>query len=86
MAGKFITTATEIVHSMRAHKTPMRDEIGKFFTRYDLVKYAKWIPPTEEAESAIGQVREYVLKTKPTEPVPTSAAVQPTPAPAPGAA
>jgi len=77
-------TTTEILSSMRAHTTPMRDEIGKFFTRYDLVKYAKWEPPLEEAESAIGQVRDFVVKTKPVEPAAPAASM--TPAPAPGAA
>ena len=74
-------TTTEILSSMRAHKTPMRDEIGKFFTRYDLVKYAKWEPPLEEAESAIGQVRDFVVKTKPVEPAAPAASMAPVPAP-----
>jgi hypothetical protein len=79
-------TTTEILLSMRAHKTPMRDDIGKFFTRYDLVKYAKWVPPTEEAGSAIDQVREFVVKTKPQEPAAPAPAVGQTPATASGTA
>lgn len=79
-------TTTEILLSMRAHKTPMRDDIGRFFSRYDLVKYAKWVPPVEEAESAIGQVREFVVKTKPEEPAPTPATAVQGPATASGAA
>jgi hypothetical protein len=79
-------TTTEILHSMRSHKTPMRDEIGKFFSRYDLVKYAKWEPPMDEAELAIGQVRDFVVRTKPQEPATPTAPVGTTPAPAAGRA
>jgi hypothetical protein len=61
-------TTTEILASMRACKTPMRDEVGKFLTRSDFVKYAKTVPPDEEARSAIAQVRDFVLKTKPAAP------------------
>jgi hypothetical protein len=75
-------TTTELLASMRAHKTPMRDDIGKFFARYDLVKYAKWVPPVEEAESSIGQVREFVLKTRPEERPAAPAATAQAPAPA----
>jgi len=66
-------TTTEILHSMRAHRTPMRDEIARFFTRYDVVKYAKWEPPPDEAEAAIAQVREFVVKTRPEEPASAAA-------------
>ncbi len=66
-------TTTEMLASMRAHKTPMRDDIGRFFTRSDLVKYAKRVPPDDEARSAIGQVREFVMKTRPAEPAPVTA-------------
>jgi hypothetical protein len=79
-------TTTEILTSMRAYKTPMRDDIGKFFTRSDLVKYAKWVPPADEAESAIEQVREFVMRTKPQEPAPGTAAGAPRPASAQGSA
>jgi len=61
-------TTTEILLSMRTHRTPMRDEVARFFNRYDIVKYAKWEPPPDEAESAIAQVREFVVKTRPEEP------------------
>jgi len=63
-------TTTELLASMRLYKTPMRDDVGKFFLRSDLVKYSKVTPPEDEAQSAIGQVREFVLKTKPQEPAP----------------
>lgn len=74
-------TTTEILLSMRAHRTPLRDDIGRFFARYDLVKYSKWVPPAEEAESAIGQVREFVVKTRPAEPSPAGPAPGAAPAP-----
>lgn len=67
-------TTTEILASMRAHRTPMRDDVARFFSRYDIVKYAKWEPPTAEAESAIAQVREFVVKTRPEPEVPAAAA------------
>ncbi len=75
-------TTTEMLASMRLHKTPMRDDVARFFARSDLVKYAKWLPPEEEAQSAIDRVREFVLRTKPEEPAPESAAgiSQPVPA------
>jgi hypothetical protein len=61
-------TTTELLASMRAYKTPMRDDVAKFFTRSDLVKYAKVVPPADEAESAIEQVRQFVVRTTPQEP------------------
>ena len=60
-------TTTEILASMRTYKTPMRDEVRQFLTRSDFIKYAKTVPPDEEARSAITQVREFVTKTKPPE-------------------
>jgi hypothetical protein len=61
-------TTTEILASMRAGRVPMRDEMSRFFARYDLVKYAKWVPAEEESEQAIEQVREFVQRTRPVEP------------------
>lgn len=58
-------TTTEVLASMRAHKLPMRDEITRFFARCDLVKYAKTVPPADEAERALEQLRDFVVKTKP---------------------
>ena len=66
-------TTTEILASMRACRTPMRDEVGPFLTRSDFVKYAKTVPPDDEARSAIAQVRDFVMKTKPSEPAPSPA-------------
>jgi hypothetical protein len=66
-------TTTEILASMRSHRTPMRDEVGSFLTRSDFVKYAKTVPPDEEARSAIAQVRDFVLNTRPSAPVPAPA-------------
>jgi hypothetical protein len=71
-------TTTELLASMRAHKLPMRDEITRFFARCDLVKYAKTVPPVDEAERALEQLRDFVVKTKPApEPVKPVAAGQP---------
>jgi hypothetical protein len=78
-------TTTELLASMRAHKLPMRDEISRFFARCDLVKYAKTVPPEDEAERALEQLRDFVLKTTPApEPVKPVAAGQPAPATAGG--
>lgn len=79
-------TTTEMLASMRAYKTPMRDEVARFFSRSDLVKYAKSVPATDEAEAAIEQVREFVIKTKPLDPLPAPAASGQVPAPAEGRA
>ena len=78
-------TTTELLASMRAQKLPMRDEISRFFARCDLVKYAKTVPPEDEAERALEQLRDFVLKTTPApEPVKPVAAGQPAPATAGG--
>jgi hypothetical protein len=61
-------TTTEILASMRACRTPMREEVGRFLTRSDFVKYAKTVPPDEEARSAIAQVRDFVMNTRPAAP------------------
>ena len=79
-------TTTEMLASMRARKTPMRDEVARFFTQSDLVKYAKSVPPEDQAASAMAQVREFVMKTKPPDPLPAPAAAGNAPAPAPGSA
>jgi hypothetical protein len=79
-------TTTELLASMRRLRLPMREDIGRFFARYDLVKYAKWVPPAEESEQALGQVREFVLRTRPAEPAPEAAAATPARASSSGAA
>jgi hypothetical protein len=78
-------TTTELLASMRAYKLPMRDEISRFFARCDLVKYAKTVPTDEEAERAIEQLREFVVKTRPAPTAPAPVATG-TPAPAGGGA
>lgn len=76
-------TTTEILSSLRAHRTPMRDEVRDFLLRSDFVKYAKTVPPEQEMRSAIGAVRDIVNGTKPAEPAPAAA---PGAGPAPAAA
>ena len=78
-------TTTELLASMRVHKLPMRDEISRFFARCDLVKYAKTVPTEEEAERAIDQLREFVVKTRPAPEAPKPVATT-APAPAGGGA
>jgi hypothetical protein len=73
-------TTTELLASMRAQKLPMRDEITRFFARCDLVKYAKTVPPTDEAEQAIEQLRDFVVRTKPAPPAAPAANAQVVPA------
>jgi hypothetical protein len=67
-------TTTEVLAAMRLHRTPMRDDIARFFLRSDLVKYSKVLPPEEEARGAIDQVREFVTRTRPVEPAPADPA------------
>jgi len=67
-------TSTEMLAAMRAHRTPMRDDVARFLLRSDLVKYSKVVPPRDEAEAAIAQVREFVNRTRPQEPEPAAAA------------
>ncbi len=80
-------TTTEILSSMRAHRTPMRDEVRQFLLRSDFVKYAKTVPPEAEMHSAITEVREFVTRTKPQESAsPAAAGPAGGPAPAEGQA
>jgi hypothetical protein len=58
-------TTTEIMYEMKFHTVLERDDFGKFFNRADMVKYAKFVPQTEELNAAEVQVRELVIKTKP---------------------
>ena len=67
-------TTTELLASMRTRRLPMREELARFFTWLDLVKYAKSVPPAGEAEAAIAQVREFVRKTTPAPAEPAVAA------------
>ncbi len=67
-------TTTEILSSMRAHRTPMRDEVRRFLLRSDFVKYAKTVPPESEMRSAIAEVRGVVERTKPVAPAPAAPA------------
>jgi hypothetical protein len=78
-------TTTELLASMRTNRTPMREDVARFFTWLDLVKYAKSVPPAEEADSAIAEVREFVRKTTPPSPAPAAAAAARTAAAAGGA-
>jgi hypothetical protein len=73
-------TTTELLASMRAQRLPMRDEIGRFYARCDLVKYAKTVPPVDEAERAIEQLRDFVVKTRPAPEAPEPAAAPAQPA------
>jgi hypothetical protein len=69
-------TTTEILSSLRSHRTPMRDEVRQFLLRSDFVKYAKTVPPEAEMRSAIAEVRAIVTRTTPQEPA-VPADVQP---------
>ncbi len=58
-------TTTEIVDNLRILRVPQRDEFNRFFTRADMVKYAKYVPPGNEITSAIEKAKDLVSKTKP---------------------
>jgi hypothetical protein len=66
-------TTTEIVRAMKSGKIPEREGFGEFFQRADMVKYAKFVPPTAEAAEVVATARELVKATTPQpEPSPTS--------------
>jgi len=79
-------TTTEILASMRAHRSPMREDFARFLVRSDLVKYAKTVPPEEELRLAVDEVRDLVVRTRPQAPPPTPAAGAPRPDAAQGSA
>ncbi len=58
-------TTTEIVDNLRILRVPQRDEFNRFFTRADMVKYAKYVPPGDEITSAIEKAKDLVSRTKP---------------------
>lgn len=70
--GALEQSTSELLASMRFHKTPMREQVALFFERSDLVKYAKAAPSREESETAMSDVRDFVLKTQPAEPTPAA--------------
>ena len=59
-------TTTELITTLKVLKVPMRKEFDNFFTRADLVKYAKLIPPHDELVSAAQRAKDLVDHTKPT--------------------
>jgi hypothetical protein len=58
-------TTTELIRTMKQNRIPERDGFTNFFTRSDMVKYAKFIPPREEMQKVIYEVCELINKTKP---------------------
>jgi len=62
-------TTTEIVTNLKKLKIPQHQEFNEFFTRADVVKYAKYIPPDDEIRVAVQIAKDLVMKTKPEETV-----------------
>jgi len=60
-------TTTEIMANLKLQKIPLSDDFNRFFTRADLVKYAKFMPPQDELHMAVQKVKDLVNKTKPEE-------------------
>jgi hypothetical protein len=60
-------TTTEIAAHLKMLKVPQREEFTGFFTRADMVKYAKYVPPHIEMNSAVDSAKELVSKTRPGE-------------------
>ncbi|HEX7321224.1 MAG TPA: hypothetical protein VF399_12820 [bacterium] len=58
-------TTTEILHNLKLRGVGLRDNFGAFFTRADLIKYAKVMPPGEELARAVIVARDLVNGTKP---------------------
>lgn len=63
-------TTTEISQNLKAIKSPHRDGFVSFLARADMVKYAKSVPPRQEMDRALDEVRDLVNKTTP-KPEPT---------------
>lgn len=61
-------TTTEIVANLKMLKIPEREGFNGFFTRADMVKYAKHVPPLAEMSAAVDSAKELVSKTRPAEP------------------
>ena len=57
-------TTTEIVANLKALRVPQRDEFYNFFTRADLVKYAKHVPPRDEMNTAVQVAKDLVMKSR----------------------
>ncbi len=58
-------TTTEIIQSMKKLKTPLREEFQSIFNYADIVKYAKFTPPTEETKNILQKSKELITKTIP---------------------
>jgi len=58
-------TTTEIITTLKMQKIPLREDFGKFFTRADLVKYAKFVPAQDELSTAVQRAKDLVNKTRP---------------------
>lgn len=60
-------TTTEIAACLKMMKVPQREEFDGFFTRADLVKYAKYVPPHSEMSSAVDSAKALINKSRPEE-------------------
>ncbi|KPK63401.1 hypothetical protein AMJ83_06940 [candidate division WOR_3 bacterium SM23_42] len=60
-------TTTEIIAHLKERRIPQRDEFNDFFTRADMVKYAKYMPPQDEISTVVDTAKELVDKTRPEE-------------------
>uniref|UniRef100_A0A7C6EJ10 Protein BatD n=1 Tax=candidate division WOR-3 bacterium TaxID=2052148 RepID=A0A7C6EJ10_UNCW3 len=58
-------TTTEIFHSMKSLKIPLREDFQHIFSYADMVKYAKFIPPQDATDSIVNKAKELILKTVP---------------------
>jgi hypothetical protein len=57
-------TTTEIVANLKVLRIPQREEFSQFFTRADLVKYAKHIPSHDEMKTAVQVAKDLVMMTR----------------------
>jgi len=62
-------TTTEIATNLKVLRIPQREEFSAFFTRADMVKYAKYVPPRDEMNAAIHVAKDLIGKTRPEEKV-----------------
>lgn len=63
-------TTSEIVASLKTRRIPQREAFNRFFTRADMVKYARYVPPRDEMHDALLAAKELINTTRP-EPVTT---------------
>jgi len=58
-------TTTEIAACLKMLRIPQHEEFNGFFTRADMVKYAKYVPPQTEMSTAVDAAKELISRSRP---------------------